>query len=39
MGKVILVRYKKNNKFYAIKIIAKQNIIEKNQLKNTKMEK
>ncbi len=38
-GKVILVRYLANNKIYAMKILNKEEIIKKNQIKHTKLER
>eukprot|EP00366_Plasmodium_knowlesi_P005044 XP_002262542.1 RAC-beta serine/threonine protein kinase,putative [Plasmodium knowlesi strain H] len=38
-GKVLLVRHTQNNKLYAMKILRKENIISRNQLEHTKIER
>ncbi|SBT50397.1 rac-beta serine/threonine protein kinase, putative [Plasmodium ovale wallikeri] len=38
-GKVLLVKHVKNNKLYAMKILRKENIISRNQLEHTKIER
>ncbi|SCM26936.1 rac-beta serine/threonine protein kinase, putative [Plasmodium chabaudi chabaudi] len=38
-GKVLLVKHVQSNKLYAMKILRKENIISKNQLEHTKVEK
>ncbi|CRH02885.1 rac-beta serine/threonine protein kinase, putative [Plasmodium relictum] len=38
-GKVLLVKHVQNNKLYAMKILRKENIISKNQLEHTKIER
>ncbi|EUD64870.1 AGC protein kinase [Plasmodium inui San Antonio 1] len=38
-GKVLLVKHTQNNKLYAMKILRKENIISRNQLEHTKIER
>ncbi|CRG97095.1 rac-beta serine/threonine protein kinase, putative [Plasmodium gallinaceum] len=38
-GKVLLVKHAQNNKLFAMKILRKENIISKNQLEHTKIER